>query len=62
MVRKFSSVSGMMNNIKITVFWDVVMCSLVDTNILEECAASSFRREVCAKPQETVHNMWYDWE
>lgn len=44
MVHKISSVSGIMNN-NIMVFWNVIMCHLVDTNILEETAASTCRRE-----------------
>jgi hypothetical protein len=59
MVHKISSVSGIMNN-NIMVFWNVIMCHLVDTNILEETAASTCRREVWAKMQETVHNIQYD--
>lgn len=50
----------MKNNI--VVFWNVIMCHLVDTNILEETAASTCRREVWAKLQETLYNIQYDWD
>jgi hypothetical protein len=32
-------------NVKITVFWDVTLCSVVGTNVSEEPAASIFRVE-----------------